>query len=65
MHAENFLIDKSSNWEAIEAIGKNFPKLDTMTTLALIIESINSIDGGTFVVTSQKEKILWVLNFVG
>ena len=52
MHAENFLIDKSSNWEAIEAIGKNFPELDTMATLALIIESIDAIDGGAFVVTS-------------
>ena len=52
MHAENFLIDKSSNWEAIEAIGKNFPELDTMSTLALIIESIDAIDGGAFVVTS-------------
>ena len=65
MHAENFLIDKSSNWEAIEAIGKNLPKLDTMSTLALIIESIDAIDGGAFVVTSEKEKILRVLNFVG
>lgn len=31
----------------------------------LIIESINSVDGGAFVITSEKEKVFRVLDFIG
>ena len=65
MHAKNFFINQSCNWEAVETICENFPKLDAVATLALIVKSINAIDGGTFMVSSQKEEVFWVLDFVG
>lgn len=37
--------------------------LDT-EVLTLIIKSINSIDAGTFVVSSEKKKILGIFDFV-
>ena len=36
-----------------------------MATLALIVKSINAINGGTLMVSSQKEEVFWVLDFVG
>lgn len=33
--------------------------------LTFIIESIDSIDGGTLMVTSKEEKVFGILNFVG
>lgn len=32
--------------------------------LTLVIEAINTIDGSAFVIPSQQEKVLWVLNFI-
>ena len=65
MHAKNFFINQSCDWEAIETICENFPKLDAVATLALIVKSINAIDRGTLMVSSQKEEVFWVLDFVG
>ena len=64
MHAKNFLINQSGNWQAVETVGESLPQLDVVTALALIIEAIDSVDRGAFVVTSKKKEILRVLNFV-
>ena len=64
MHAKNFFINQSCNWEAIETICENFPKLDAVATFALIVKSINAINGSTLMVSSQKEEVFWVLDFV-
>jgi hypothetical protein len=65
MHAKNLLINQSCNWQGIENITENFPKSDGVASLALIIESIDTIDLGTLVIASQQEKVLWVFNLVG
>jgi len=65
MHAKNLLIDESCNGEAIEAVSESLPKLDVIAALALIIESINTINGGAFVVSTEEEEVLRVLNLIG
>lgn len=65
MHAQDLVIYQRSNWQTVEAVCENFPQFDTMSTLALVIEAIDSVDGGTLVVTSEEEKVLWVLYLVG
>lgn len=64
MHGENLLIDDCCNREAVETVRKCFPQLDIIPTLTLVIEAIDSIDGGTFVVSSEDEEILGILDLV-
>ena len=53
MHAENLVIYKSSYGQAVEAVSEDFPELDGVASFAFIIETINTVDGCTFVVTSE------------
>ena len=64
MHAENFLIDQSSHRQSIENITENLPKSDGVSSLTLVIESINTVDLSTLVIASQKEEVLRILDFV-
>ena len=36
-----------------------------MTSLALVIEAVDAVDGGALVIASQQEEVLWVLDLVG
>ena len=65
MHGENLLVDDGSNRQAVEAIGERLPKLNIVATFALVIETIDTVDGGTFMVTSQDEEVLGILDLVG
>ena len=53
MHAEDLVIDKSCDWQAVEAVSEDLPEFDTVAALALIIEAIDAINGSAFVVASQ------------
>jgi hypothetical protein len=64
VHAQNFLVDQGGDRKAVENIGKSLPQLDVVSSLALIVEPINSVDGRALVVSSQKEEVLWELDFV-
>lgn len=65
VHGENLLVDDSSDRKAVEAVGECLPQLDVIATLALVVESINTVDGGTLVVTSKDEEVFGVLDLVG
>lgn len=65
MHGENLLVNDSSNWQAVEAVGEGLPQLDVVTALALIVETVDTVDGGTLVVATEDEEVLWVLDLVG
>ena len=64
MHAEDLLVDKSCNGQTIEDITENSPESDWVSTFALVIEAIDTVDLSTFVVAAQQEKVLRVLDFV-
>ena len=65
MHGENLLVDDSSNWQAVEAVGEGLPQLDVVAALALIVEAVDAVDGGALVVATEDEEVLWVLDLVG
>lgn len=64
MHGEDLLVDNGRDWKAVEAVGERLPQLDIVTSLALIVKSIDSINGGTFVVAAKDEEVFWVLDLV-
>jgi hypothetical protein len=43
---------------------KDLPELDIEATLALIIETIDAVDGGTLMVATQEEEVFGVLDLV-
>ena len=64
MHAENFLINQRSYWQAIEDIAEHAPESDRVAALALIVEAVDAVDLGALVIATQQEEILRVLYFV-
>ena len=64
MHAENFLIDKGSDGEAIEDIAKDAPESDRVSAFAFVVESVDAIDLSTLMIASQKEEVLGILDLV-
>jgi len=44
MHAQDFVINYSGDWQAIEAVGENLPQLYGVSALAFIIEAVDAID---------------------
>lgn len=65
VHGEDLFVDDGCDWQAVEAVRKCLPKLDIVSPLALIVETIDPIDGRALVVAAEDEKVLWVLNLVG
>lgn len=64
MHSENLLVDDGSDRQAVEAVGKGLPQLNVVPPLALIVEPIDAVDRGAFVVTAQDEEVLRVFDLV-
>ena len=65
MHGENLLVDDSGDRKTIEAIGECFPQLNIISAFAFIVEAVDAVDRGAFVVTSQNEEVLGILDLVG
>ena len=65
MNAENLIVYYCCNRETVKALDKLFPQLQRIPSFALVIKSVNSIDGPTLVISSQKEEIFGVLNLIG
>ena len=64
MHAENFLVDEGGNGEAIEDVAEDAPESDRVPAFAFVVETVDSIDLRTFVIASQKEEVLGILDLV-
>lgn len=64
MHGEDLFVNDGSDGETVEAIRESLPKLDVVSTLALIVETVNAVDGSTLVVSSEDEEVLGVFDLV-
>ena len=64
MHANDFVVNDSTARETVERIAKLLPHLYRETAATFVIKAINTVDTSTFVVTSQEEKVFWILDFV-
>ena len=65
MHCENFVINKRSNWHAIENVLELFPKSNGVASLAFIVEAIDTINLTTFVVSTEQKEVFLEFYFVG
>ena len=64
MHTEYFLVDESSDGQAVENVTEDLPESDGISSLTFIVKAINSIDLCAFVIASQKEEVLGVFDLV-
>ena len=64
VHGEDLFINDGGNRKAVEAVGESLPQLDVVSALALIVETVNTVDRGTLVVSTQNEEVLGVLDLV-
>lgn len=65
VHRKDLLVDDSGDRKAIEAVGECLPQLDVISALALVVETVDAVDRGAFMVTSEDEEVLGVLDLVG
>jgi hypothetical protein len=64
VHAKDLLFNDSGTWKAVEAVRERLPELNSKSPLAFIVESIDTVNRGTLVVSTKDEEVLWVLDFV-
>lgn len=65
VHSEDLLVDNSGDGKAVEAVGEGLPQLNVVSALALVVEAIDTVDGGTLVVATEDEEVLGILDLVG
>lgn len=64
MHGEDLLVNDGCDGKTVEAICESLPQLDVVSSLALIVEAIDAVDGCTFVVAAEDEEVFRVFNLV-
>lgn len=64
MYAEDLARNNSRDGQGVEAVDEGLPNLDVASTLAFIVESVDTCDVGAFVVAAKEEEVLWELEFV-
>jgi hypothetical protein len=64
VHAQNLIVYQRGDRQTIKAVCKNFPQLDCVSSLALIVEAVNAINASTLVIASQQEKVFGILYLV-
>ena len=64
MHGEDFLVDDGGNGETVEAVSEGLPQLDVVASLAFIVEAIDAVDRGAFVVSAEDEEVFGVFDLV-
>lgn len=65
MHGEDFLVDDGCDWQTVEAVCECLPKLDVITSLALIVEAIDAVYRCAFVIAAKDEEVFWIFDLVG
>ena len=64
MHGKDFLINDSRDGKAVEAVCEGLPQLDVIPPLALIVETVDTVDRSALVVPPKNEEILRILDLV-
>jgi hypothetical protein len=65
VHAENLVVNEGRNRHAVKHILELLPNPDAEAALALVIKAINAVDLPALVISTQQEKVLFVLQLVG
>lgn len=65
MHTEDLVVDESSNGETVETVGETLPQAHVVSSLALIVEAVNTVDRSAFVIASEEKEVELVFELVG
>ena len=65
MHAEDLIIDKGGDRQAVEDVLEFLPDADGVATLAFVVKAIDAIDLPALVVAPQEEEVLLEFDLVG
>lgn len=65
IHAKYLLVDDGCHRHAAEGIIEVLPQIDIVPASNFIIKAVDSVNGCNFVVPSQNEEILRILDLVG
>ena len=64
MHAEYLVINECCNWHAVKYVLEFLPYADTVPPFAFVVESIDPVNLSAFMVSAEKEKVLFKLYLV-
>lgn len=64
VHGEDLLVDNGGNGQAVEAVCECFPQLDVVSTLAFVVESVDTVNRCALMVATENEKVFRVLDLV-
>ena len=64
VHADDAALDDGADGKAFETIGKQLPEMNIITSFALVVETVDAVDGVRFVVSTQNKEILGIFDFV-
>lgn len=65
MHTNNLVVNHRRTGQAVKGVAKLLPHFDRKTTTAFVVESVNAVDAGAFMVAAQQEKVFRIFDFVG
>lgn len=64
VHADDLVVDDGGDGETVEALGEGLPEADAVAAFALVVEAVDSVNGGALVVSSEEEEVVGKLDFV-
>ena len=64
MHAKYLVVNEGCDRHAVKYVLKFLPYTDTVSPLALVVESIDPVNLSALMVSTEKEKVLLKLYFV-
>lgn len=64
MNTENLGRDDGTKGQRVEDVDERFPNFDGGSAFAFVVETVHSSNVGTFMVTTEKEKVFGVLNLI-
>jgi hypothetical protein len=64
VNTEDLAGDDRGDWKSVKAVNKRLPDFDVASSLAFIVEAINSRNVGALVVSTEEEEVLGELELV-
>jgi len=58
------LVNDGRNRQTIETVCERLPQFDVVSSLAFVIEAVDTVDGGTLMVSPENEEVLRIFNLV-
>lgn len=65
MHAEYLVIHARTDGVLVEQVSEHLPQFNIKPAFALIIKPLDAVDGRTFMVPTQHEEVVGLLDLVG